>query len=423
MKPATKIISTSPRGASAEELAQFSANVAADLRELAQENEALRNQLRVLGERFSQESLIQSAVLGGLRSQVDVLSKLGASRAELEQLAAIMAAPSVPQDLGYAFLPLAGIPGSQLQLDGAALEDGALTLPLTSRRSLLFGNDPLTGKVVLPEDLVAVFQPLDEGTVQSAASTPARLALSDDALEPFARTVRLAAGRTQEAVSGRLDVTIPPSMKGSLRLNLIELVPYPLWSTTITAIRLYSPSGSSLMELSGNWSGPVTLPVTAGGPTGVGRIQLDLVGAYPSYEGGHKVFRYGVSKLGLYEASYASRGSFRVGWSVGNGQDLKTIQGLVYNSTGGAIDLIRRGQLRLKIEVPGGGREADGWALVYDTDVYLGRYSDSGFTNSFFPAGGMAIPAGKKQLRISGELRTASGERPSLTDLLVTYTQ
>ena len=200
-------------------------------------------------------------------------------------------------------------------------------------------------------------------------------------------------------------------------------LPYPLWSTTITAIRLFSPSGASLLELAGSWSGPVTLPVTAGGPTGVGRIQLDLVGAYPSYEGGHKVFRYGVSKLGLYEASYASRGSFRVGWSVGNGKDIKTIQGLVYNSTGGAIDLIRRGQLRLKIEVPGGGREADGWALVYDTDVYLGRYSDSGFTNSFFPAGGVAVPSGKKQLRISGELRTAAGERPSLTDLLVTYTQ
>lgn len=410
MQQATQTLSTSPRGATSEEITRFSSNVASDVAQLMAQQDIMNAQVQVLSERFHAESVQAQARIGALERQLYLTGKLMATRTELEELGTIIAAPSMPQDRGYAALFLEGLGPDALTLDGCTIADGGVALPLSSRRSLLFGNDPLTGAVVMPADLVATFTPVGEGTSALISSTAPRLAMSDNVLQPFARTVSLSPGASSERVSGTLEIVIPPSLRGSLRVNLLELIPYPLGLTVIASVRFYSPVGAALGTLQVNGAQAVTLPVALGA---VGRIQIDITGTMPSYESGRRVFRYGLSKVGLYDAAYKPSGQFGVVWNAPSA--IKTLQGLSFNTTlGSSSSLVRQRQLRLVVQAAVAGS----WQTVYDTDLYRDLYAGSA-ENSYFPAGGVACAT--TALRVLGTL-SAGGGYPILRDIILTYT-
>ena len=67
MKPVTQPMSISPRGATAEEYSQFSSNAASDIQQLAAENDALKNQVRIMNDRFDRELRLAGRMIDSLK--------------------------------------------------------------------------------------------------------------------------------------------------------------------------------------------------------------------------------------------------------------------------------------------------------------------------------------------------------------------
>lgn len=443
MEPVSRPIIQAPRGASSADLATFSSSVVSDLRKLFAKIESLENMLTVAGSREIQESNLQAQLLDGLRRTTQVANVLGANRREIEELATL-ADVTAPADYAHAYFPTVGMSPFDLLTDNLVKEyissgsssfhsnRGGLTLPLRSRRSLVFGNDPATGEVVFPSELAVAFTPTYEPDVRYSEQTDARLALTDDETRPFARNVKLSANNQTQVVHGDLTVIIPPSLGGSLRLNLLEVNPYPNYTTAISNIRLYSPSGALLQVLPGPWAEPVSIPIITSGAGGVGKVVVAVSAASPTFREGHKTFTYGVAKLGLYEATYANSGSFYAYHGTPDSRPVIRFSGMKNNMTFGDQDLIGTGKLRLRIQAPnldvnefayGSSEFNSRWTTIFDTSSAIENFLAPGVSNSWFPPGGIALSSPVQVFRIAGELTTQDSRRPLLSDILVEYEQ
>lgn len=443
--PATKPLSVSPSGASAGQITEFSKNVSADVREMAAMVVAMGNRSNALFDRILKENDQQAQLIDGLQRQIRSLNTLVATRAELTELAAAAQVQNVPSERTPHMFFFAGMSPFELLTRDISIEpnnswwaqpfgsQGGITLPVRERRSLLFGNDPLTGETQFPENLTVNFTPLTEGQPLSIEESKPILALNDDNKTPFYRVVRLSHNDPREVITGQLDILIPSNFANNLEANLMEIEPYPNYTTAIYGINLYDENGTLLETFVGPWSDRVTIPLDSVGRTAVSRVQLLLATNKPRNNSGFKEFRYGVSKFGLYQTRYANQGKF---YAYHNAIDQRLITGFTnmrYNVTGGERDLISTGRLRLRIEVPTANTNSfpfnsdeynASWVTVYDTNSYLDQYSVPGQGWNYFPTSGISSSSPIATFRINGDLKLNTDNiRPLLSDVEVTFQQ
>lgn len=444
-RPLTKPLSVPSSGPTSEQISTFSSNVSDDIRRLYKLLDAVSNRQELLDNRFHRESEYHAQSLDGLNRQISLLTQQMSSREELEELAASGNITNLPERRGSAYFFFPGMSALELIQEGTTLEPnngfwaqphgarGGLTLPIISRRSVLFGNDPLTGEVVFPEDLAVTYIPVNEGQPVAVEQTRPILALTDNPLEPFVRTVMLPHNDPREIVFGSLDITVPPAFSGSLQANLLELSPFPHYHCTVYNIQLFSPSGSLIDTIHGPWSEKVLVPIKSTGPAGIGRVVVGIAAGRPQYLGGYKTFTFGLSRLGLFNAQYGQEGKFLAYFNSTRQLPITNFLSLHYNATGGEMDLITTGRLRLQLQVPsesthgfpfGSDEFNASWVTVYDTHNHLDGYATPGQGNRFFPAAGVSAATWAAGFRIAGQVSLVEGRlRPLLSDIEVVYTQ